>query len=91
MSVESATTFIYKVMNDPSFASMVQSAGTAEEKFRIARDAGIDFTLDEIEQAKSDIPLTDEELDGLAGGISGAHEPRYIQRIEPCDGVCWFC
>jgi len=84
MSIESATTFIHKVMNDSSFAALVRSAETAGEKFRIAREAGFDFTLGEIETAKSEIPLSDEELDGIAGGLTGASEPRYVNRIEPC-------
>jgi predicted ribosomally synthesized peptide with nif11-like leader len=91
MSIESATAFINKVMNDKSFATLVKSAETAEEKFRIARDACFDFTLEEMEQAKSDIPLSDEELDGLSGGMADNSEPRYIYRIEPCDGFACSC
>jgi predicted ribosomally synthesized peptide with nif11-like leader len=91
MSVESATKFIHKVMDDKSFAEMVRSATTAEEKFQIARDAGFDFTRKEFEEAKSAIPLTDEELDGLSGGLDDRFDPRYNTRIEPCDAPLCTC
>jgi predicted ribosomally synthesized peptide with nif11-like leader len=90
MSVVSATLFINKVMSDPSFAATMSRAASVAEKISIARKAGYDFNREEFEQAKLEIPLTDEELDAIAGGTLGnLTDTRSAWRIEPCS--CFPC
>ena len=70
MSQEKATEFVktIRTMNE-----LMQSISKANENDRneVIRDAGYDFTFDELKQALGE--LTDEEVEGISGGGNGGN------------------
>lgn len=65
MSVESAKAFIEKVKNDEEFAKKVIECKDAEGRMTLAKDAGFNFTAEEIKELGGE--LSDSELDVVAG------------------------
>ena len=80
MSKESAIAFIEKARTDNAFAGILALAETREKRMIIAQDAGFVFSSEELQEAKSEIPISDEELAFIAGGCScpGLEEPLYL-------------
>lgn len=72
MSIESAKAFIEKVKNDESFKSKLEELKDGQARLEFAKQAGFDFTADDIAKVKAEQGLTDEELDGVAGGCGRA-------------------
>jgi len=68
MSVESARDFIQKVKVDEDFRNQLNQLTDSQARLAFAKKAGFDFTADDIARAKEEQGLTDEELDGVAGG-----------------------
>ena len=66
MSIESAKAFLEKVKNDEDFRNSVGEIATAEERMEFVKNAGFDFTIEEIATLKEE--LSDIELDGVIGG-----------------------
>jgi predicted ribosomally synthesized peptide with nif11-like leader len=78
MSIESAKAFLERMRNDEDFRKSVEEIATAEERMEYVKEAGFDFTKDEIASHKDE--LTEEELVKAAGGsgcnsgASGCHQ-----------------
>ena len=70
MSVESARAFANRVRNDPALRSRIEGAATDQARLDIARAEGFDFTRDDVLKMRDE--LTDDDLDRVAGGGSGA-------------------
>jgi len=68
MSIESAKAFIEKVKNDEEFKNKLGEFKDGQERLEFAKQAGFDFTADDIAKVKAEQGLTDAELDGVAGG-----------------------
>ncbi|HOE55986.1 MAG TPA: Nif11-like leader peptide family natural product precursor [Bacillota bacterium] len=68
MGVESAKAFIAKIKSDEDFKSKLSQLENGQARLDFAKAAGFDFTADEIAKVKAEQGLTDEELDGVAGG-----------------------
>ncbi|HPL53222.1 MAG TPA: Nif11-like leader peptide family natural product precursor [Bacillota bacterium] len=68
MGVESAKAFIAKIKSDEDFKSKLSQLENGQARLDFAKAAGFDFTADDIAKAKEEQGLTDEELDGVAGG-----------------------
>ncbi len=66
MSIKSAQAFIERVKNDEDFRKELEGRDSAEERMKFAKARGFDFTKDEIEELQD--TLTDDELEGVAGG-----------------------
>lgn len=71
MSVESAKAFIEKVKTDEDFKTKLGQLKDSQARTDFAKAAGFDFTADDIAKVKEEQGLTDEELDGVAGGCGG--------------------
>jgi predicted ribosomally synthesized peptide with nif11-like leader len=73
MSVESAKAFSEKFNADEAFRKSFEGAADDEAKKKIAKDAGFDFTKDEIKVVLSEKKgqLSEAELESVAGGTSG--------------------
>jgi len=68
MSIESAKAFIEGLKNDEDFAKKVGECKDKEDRMAFVRAAGYDFTKEEIAEAQGE--LTDDELEGVAGGYT---------------------
>lgn len=72
MSMESAQTFIEKMKTDQEFAAQIKECQSLNDLVALAKQAGFDFSADEAQAAVD--TLSDEELDGVAGG-------KYVRKI----------
>ena len=77
MSEEQLKAFIAKAKDDTSIQEKLKAAKTSEEVVGIAKEHGHEFTADKLTET-----LSDEELEGVAGGVQGP----YPYGSVSCDG-----
>mgnify|MGYP000227008721 CR=1 FL=1 len=68
MSIESAKAFLEKIKTDEDFRNSVGAIATKEQRTEFVKNAGFDFTKEEIDTVTSE--LSDELLDMVAGGYT---------------------
>ena len=66
MSEEQLKAFLEKVKTDTSLQEKLKAAGDADAVVAIAKDAGFMITAEELKNAQAEV--SDEELEGAAGG-----------------------
>jgi predicted ribosomally synthesized peptide with nif11-like leader len=66
MSIESAQAFLERMKTDEEFAKKVSECKDAESGVAFVNEEWFDFTKEEVHGLQSE--LTDEELEGVAGG-----------------------
>jgi predicted ribosomally synthesized peptide with nif11-like leader len=70
MSEEQLNAFLEKVKGDTSLQDKLKAAASPEAAIEIAKDAGFAITAEDIQSMKSaTVELSDEELEGAAGGF----------------------
>ena len=67
MSEEQLKAFIEKVKGDTSLQEKLKAAADADAVAAIAKEAGFSISADDLAKAQSE--LSDEELEGVAGGF----------------------
>ena len=79
MSEEQLKAFLEKVKADTSLQEKLKAAGDADAVVVIAKEAGFSISADDLKNAQSE--LSDEELEGVAGGriegVPGCQSFRY--------------
>ena len=65
MSLEQLKAFLEKVKGDTSLQEKLKAAKSPEDVVGIAKEHGHEFTADKITE------LSEEELEGVAGGVDG--------------------
>ena len=73
MSEEQLKAFLEKVKADTSLQEKLKAATSNEAALEIAKDAGFAITAEDIQSAT--VELSDDELEGAAGGMSGWFSP----------------
>jgi predicted ribosomally synthesized peptide with nif11-like leader len=68
MSEEQLKAFLEKVKDDTSLQEKLKAAADVNSVAAIAKEAGFMISADDLTKAQSE--LSDEELEGVAGGIS---------------------
>ena len=72
MSEEQLNAFLEKVKSDTSLEEKLKAAASPEAAIEIAKDAGFSITAEDIQSIQSaTVELSDEELEGAAGGYVG--------------------
>ena len=71
MSEEQLKAFLEKVKGDTSLQEKLKAAASPEAAIEIAKEAGFSITAEDMQS--STIELSDEELEGAAGGGSGLY------------------
>ena len=66
MSEEQLKAFLEKVKGDSSLQEKLKAAADSDAVLATAKEAGFSISADDLKNAKSEI--SDEELEGLAGG-----------------------
>ena len=66
MSEEQLKAFLEKVKADTSLQEKLKAASDADAVVAIAKEAGFSISADDLKNAQSE--LSDEELEGVAGG-----------------------
>ena len=72
MSEEQLKAFLEKVKDDTSLQEKLKAAADADAVTAIAKEAGFIISADDLTKAQSE--LSDEELEGVAGGTN----PRWL-------------
>ncbi len=67
MSLESAKAYIEKMKTDIDFREKVNECKNTEERTKVVKESGFDFTAQEIKSFIDE--LTDDELSTVAGGF----------------------
>ena len=75
MSEEQLKALLEKVKADTSLQEKLKAAGSNEAAIEIAKEAGFAITAEDIQSMQSTVELSDEDLEGAAGGA--------------CSGVYW--
>ena len=69
MSEEQLKAFLEKVKSDTELQEKLKAAGSNEAALQIAKEAGFSITAEDIQSMQSaTVELSDEELEGAAGG-----------------------
>ena len=74
MSEEQLKAFLEKLKDDSSLQEKLKAASDADAASAIAKEAGFSISADEFTKAQS-TELSDEELEGVAGGVAGGGPP----------------
>ena len=82
MTEEQLKAFLEKVKADTSLQEKLKAAVDADAVTAIAKEAGFSISADDLKNAQSE--LSDEELEGVAGG--GSYSLTGQWRWEPCCG-----
>ena len=82
MSEEQFKAFLEKVQGDTSLQDNLKAAADAEAIVVIAKEAGFSISVDDLTKAQSELSeeLSEEELEGVAGGMV----PTIINSL-------WYC
>ena len=67
MSKEQLKAFLEKVKGDTSLQDRLKAAKSQDDVVSIAKDAGFMITAEELKNAQAEV--SDEELEGVAGGF----------------------
>ena len=67
MSEEQFKAFLEKVRGDTSLKEQLKAAGDADAVVSIAKEEGFSISADDLKKAQSE--LSEEELEGVAGGV----------------------
>ena len=69
MSEEQLNAFLEKVKSDTSLQERLKAAASPDAALEIAKEAGFAITAEDIQSTQSaTVELSDEELEGAAGG-----------------------
>jgi predicted ribosomally synthesized peptide with nif11-like leader len=68
MSEEQLKAFLEKVKADTSLQEKLKEASDSDAVLAIAKEAGFSISADDLAKAQSE--LSEEELEGLAGGVN---------------------
>ena len=81
MSEEQLKAFLEKVKADTSLQEKLKAASDANAASAIAKEAGFSISADEFTKAQS-TELSDEELEGVAGGANNASTGIFLCTCE---------
>ena len=92
MSEEQLKAFLEKVRDDTSLQEKLKVAADANVIVAIAKEAGFIISADDLANAQSELSkeLSEEELEGVAGGACGTGNfvSRIIIRTSKATGRC---
>jgi predicted ribosomally synthesized peptide with nif11-like leader len=72
MSEESLIALLARIKEDPELAQKIKEAPDLQAAQAIAAEAGFDVTEEDWTKYTEENPLSDEDLEGIAGGIQGS-------------------
>ena len=90
MSEDQLKAFVEKVKGDTSLQEKLKAASDADAVVSIAKEEGFSISIDDIKaqllelsDEAGDVELSDEELEGVAGGVAGGCLREELLRIVP--------
>jgi len=93
MSEEQLAALLAKLKDNAGLQEKLKGAADLDAAVAIAKDAGFDVSKADLlrHQAKQTLELSDEELEGVAGGKVGSGESSPIQCDTYKAGSCNYC
>ena len=90
MSEEQLTALLAKLKEDAGLQEKLKGAADLDAAVALAKEAGFDVSkADWLKyQAKQTIELSDEELEGVAGGTAGCGNTWMSMRNNQMEGMC---
>ena len=88
MSEEQLKAFIEKVKADTSIQEKLKAAADANAVLAIAKEAGFSISADDLQNTQSE--LSEEELEGVAGGHGGTWH-WYFEGLGPACQMLFEC
>ena len=82
MSEEQLKAFLEKVKADTSLQEKLKATADSDAVVAIAKEVGFMISADDLTKAQSE--LSEEELEGAAGGTRGAGWWRLKTRVDGC-------
>ena len=86
MSVDQLKAFVEKVKGDTSLQEKLKAASDADAVVSIAKEEGFSISIDDIKaqllelsDEAGDVELSDEELEGIAGGVAVGELPASLR------------
>ena len=77
MSEEQLNAFLEKVKSDTELQDKLKAAASPEAAIEIAKEAGFSINAEDIQSMQSaTVELSDEELEGAAGGVDEVLFPK---------------
>ena len=91
MSEEQLKAFLEKLKSDTELQEKLKAAGSNEAAIEIAKAAGFSITAEDMQS--STIELSDEELEGAAGGYgcacqTGGNDTFTVRATNRCNAEC---
>ena len=86
MSDEQLKAFWEAIQADAGLQQKLQGVTEPDAIVAIAKEAGFNFSAEEIKKAQSELELTDEQLEGVAGG---KRDPKYCTCSGSGVGCSW--
>ena len=84
MSKEQLKAFLEKVKGDTSLQEKLKAAADSDAILAIAKEAGFSISAEDLTKAQSEV--SDEELEGAAGGASVLWGWCVVTDVVTCDG-----
>ena len=85
MSEEQLNAFLEKVKSDTELQEQLKAATTPEAVMDIAKASGFSITSEDIQSTQSESQeVSDEELDGTAGGNGSSWRDRWVPSFRVC-------
>ena len=85
MSEDQLKAFLEAVKDNEGLQEQLKAAADADAVVEIAKDAGFAISDEELQRDQSE--LSDEELEGVAGGRAADYQGQPVSYICPCQGV----
>ena len=88
MSEDQLKAFVEKVKGDTSLQEKLKAASDADAVVSIAKEEGFSISIDDIKaqllelsDEAGDVELSDEELEGVAGGVRGLRDLTLVELV----------
>ena len=93
MSEEQLKAFLEKVKADTSLQEKLKAASDADAVVSLAKEEGFSISVDDFKNAQSKLELSDEEVEGMAGGCypMGISCSTALQHCDVSFLSFWIC
>ena len=93
MSEEQLKAFLEKVKSDTSLQEKLKADSDADAVVSLAKEEGFSISVDDFKNAQSKLELSDEEVEGMAGGCypMGISCSTALQHCDVSFLSFWIC
>jgi predicted ribosomally synthesized peptide with nif11-like leader len=85
MSRDDLMAVVERVRNDPELQARFAEVGDDDGLVALLEDLGVQATIDEVRQTIEEIPLTEDDLAGVAGGGNWDYTDEMLNNSGACE------